>query len=430
MIKEEAITSLDSFHVIGLKYGACTNSIRDAIFLDDTETPKFINTLFKSVSCEVLTVSTCDRLEFYFFENNFENIADTIFKKLSLRSGVFVKEITTLSYRYSKDAALRHLFRVTAALDSHIIGEPQILGQIKTSHRIAREIGTISSNLNAILQHAYHTAKRIRTETQVGEGPVTLAAAAIRIARDIGGDLSQCEAAVFGIDEATLFLAEQFKIAGLRRLTLIDQGLNRVIPLPLRFGDLVGNYDERVKILIDVDIAIMSANTLGYSLTHEMMELIIKKRQYKPVFIVDVGVPSAVDPAIEQIDEVFLYNLEDLECLAMEGKKKRNTAITASEQIIDEELKCFTTNLKKTNVEPLLRELINSMNQERLKILREKPELDPSQITQLLINRLLHNPISIIQELSAKNEFDQTTELLIRKLLISRNKAEGDTSEL
>ena len=137
MIKEEAITSLDSFHVIGLKYGACTNSIRDAIFLDDTETPKFINTLFKSVSCEVLTVSTCDRLEFYFFENNFENIADTIFKKLSLSSGVFVKEITTLSYRYSKDAALRHLFRVTAALDSHIIGEPQILGQIKTSHRIA-----------------------------------------------------------------------------------------------------------------------------------------------------------------------------------------------------------------------------------------------------------------------------------------------------
>ena len=101
MIKEEAITSLDSFHVIGLKYGACTNSIRDAIFLDDTETPKFINTLFKSVSCEVLTVSTCDRLEFYFFENNFENIADTIFKKLSLSSGVFVKEITTLIFKLS-----------------------------------------------------------------------------------------------------------------------------------------------------------------------------------------------------------------------------------------------------------------------------------------------------------------------------------------
>ena len=430
MIKEEAINSLKSFHVIGLKYGVCPNSVRDAIFLDDTQTTKFLDTIFKSVPCEVLAVSTCDRLEFYFFEDTLKSIADTIFEKLALQSGILLRKIITLSYRHSKEPALRHLFRVTAALDSHIIGEPQILGQIKTSHRIAREIGTISSNLDTILQHAYHTAKRVRTETQIGEGPVTLAAAAIRIARDIDGDLSQCKVAVFGIDETTLFLAEQFKTAGLEQLTLIDQSLKGCIPLPLGFGDVVGSYDERLEILINVDIAIISANNLGYTVSHDMMELIIKKRQYKPVFIIDVGVPSAIDPAIEQIDEVFLYSLDDLECLAMEGKKRRNSAITAAEQIIEEELTCFTENINKTHVEPLLRELIKSMNEERLKILRQKPELNSSQITQLLVNRLLHNPISTIRELSAKNEFNQTTELLVRKLLISRNKAEGDAGEL
>lgn len=430
MIKEEAINSLKSFHVIGLKYGVCPNSVRDAIFLDDNQTTKFLDTIFKSVPCEVLAVSTCDRLEFYFFEDTLKSIADTIFEKLALQSGILLRKIITLSYRHSKEPALRHLFRVTAALDSHIIGEPQILGQIKTSHRIAREIGTISSNLDTILQHAYHTAKRVRTETQIGEGPVTLAAAAIRIARDIDGDLSQCKVAVFGIDEATLFLAEQFKTAGLEQLTLIDQSLKGGIPLPLGFGDVVGSYDERVKILINVDIAIISANNLGYTVSHDMMELIIKKRQYKPVFIIDVGVPSAIDPAIEQIDEVFLYSLDDLECLAMEGKKRRNSAITAAEQIIEEELTCFTENINKTHVEPLLRELIKSMNEERLKILRQKPELNSSQITQLLVNRLLHNPISTIRELSAKNEFNQTTELLVRKLLISSNKTEGDAGEL
>ena len=430
MIKEEAINSLKSFHVIGLKYGVCPNSVRDAIFLDDNQTTKFLDTIFKTVPCEVLAVSTCDRLEFYFFEDTLKSIADTIFEKLALQSGILLRKITTLSYRHSKEPALRHLFRVTAALDSHIIGEPQILGQIKTSHRIAREIGTISSNLDTILQHAYHTAKRVRTETQIGEGPVTLAAAAIRIARDIDGDLSQCKVAVFGIDEATLFLAEQFKTAGLEQLTLIDQSLKGGIPLPLGFGDVVGSYDERVKILINVDIAIISANNLGYTVSHDMMELIIKKRQYKPVFIIDVGVPSAIDPAIEQIDEVFLYSLDDLECLAMEGKKRRNSAITAAEQIIEEELTCFTENINKTHVEPLLRELIRSMNEERLKILRQKPELNSSQITQLLVNRLLHNPISTIRELSAKNEFNQTTELLVRKLLISSNKTEGDAGEL
>ena len=430
MIKEEAINSLKSFHVIGLKYGVCPNSVRDAIFLDDNQTTKFLDTIFKSVPCEVLAVSTCDRLEFYFFEDTLKSIADTIFEKLALQSGILLRKIITLSYRHSKEPALRHLFKVTAALDSHIIGEPQILGQIKTSHRIAREVGTISSNLDTILQHAYHTAKRVRTETQLGEGPVTLAAAAIRIARDIDGDLSQCKVAVFGIDEATLFLAEQFKTAGLEQLTLIDQSLKGGIPLPLGFGDVVGSYDERVKILISVDIAIISANNLGYTVSHDMMELIIKKRQYKPVFIIDVGVPSAIDPAIEQIDEVFLYSLDDLECLAMEGKKRRNSAITAAEQIIEEELTCFTENINKTHVEPLLRELIKSMNEERLKILRQKPELNSSQITQLLVNRLLHNPISTIRELSAKNEVNQTTELLVRKLLISSNKTEGDAGEL
>ena len=430
MIKEEAINSLKSFHVIGLKYGVCPNSVRDAIFLDDTQTTKFLDTIFKSVPCEVLAVSTCDRLEFYFFEDTLKSVANTIFEKLALQSGILLRKIITLSYRHSKEPALRHLFRVTAALDSHIIGEPQILGQIKTSHRIAKEIGTISSNLDTILQHSYHTAKRVRTETQIGEGPVTLAAAAIRIARDIDGDLSQCKVAVFGIDEATLFLTEQFKTAGLEQLTLIDQSLKGGIPLPLGFGDVVGSYDERVKILINVDIAIISAYNLGYTVSHDMMELIIKKRQYKPVFIIDVGVPSAIDPAIEQIDEVFLYSLDDLECLAMEGKKRRNSAITAAEQIIEEELTCFTENINKTHVEPLLRELIKSMNEERLKILRQKPELNSSQITQLLVNRLLHNPISTIRELSAKNEFNQTTELLVRKLLISRNKAEGDAGEL
>jgi glutamyl-tRNA reductase len=178
-----------------------------------------------------------------------------------------------------------------------------------------------------------------------------------------------------------------------------------------------------------VDIAIISTNSLNYAITKEMMTSVIKKRQYKPLFILDVGVPSIIDPAIEDIDEVFLYNLDDLERIALKGKNQRGSALVEAEQIIDEELERFTKRIKGKNIEPLLKEIINSMNQDRLEVLKEKPNLSSEAVSQLLVNRLLHIPITTIKELYTDEELDEKTELLIRKLLISRAKWKGDTGE-
>ena len=202
---------IDIFHVIGLKYGACSSSLREKLFIDEHEIEDFSNSLSQLVQCEVLIVSTCDRIEFYFLENNIERITQIIFRKLALDNEPIFGKILAASYKYSKHSALRHLLRVTAALDSHIIGEPQIFGQIRSNHRIGKETGTVRSKLNNFLDYAYFTAKRVRKETNIGQGPVTIAAAAIRVARDINGDLSHCKAAIFGNDEATIFLSEHFK---------------------------------------------------------------------------------------------------------------------------------------------------------------------------------------------------------------------------
>ena len=421
---------IDIFHVIGLKYGACSSSLREKLFIDEHEIEDFSNSLSQLVQCEVLIVSTCDRIEFYFLEKNIEMITQIIFRKLALDDEQVLRKILAVSYKYSKHSALKHLFRVTAALDSHIIGEPQIFGQIRSSHRIGKETGAIRSELNNFLEHAYFAAKRVRKETNIGQGPVTIAAAAIRVARDINGDLSHCKAAIFGNDEATIFLTEHFKAANLSNFIFINENADNNNQSSTHLVGTSSNYGETEKMLMLVDIAIISTNNLNFTFTKEMMTSVIKKRQYKPLFILDVGVPSAIDPALEDIDEVFLYNLDDLERMALNGKNQRGSALTEAEKIIDEELEHFSKSIKGKNIEPLLREIINSMNQERLKVLKQKPNLSSEAISQLLINRLLHIPITTIKELYIDEELDERTELLIRKLFISTAEWEGDTGEL
>ena len=421
---------IDIFHVIGLKYGACSSSLREKLFIDEHEIEDFSNSLSQLVQCEVLIVSTCDRIEFYFLEKNIEMITQIIFRKLALDDEQVFRKILAVSYKYSKHSALKHLFRVTSALDSHIIGEPQIFGQIRSSHRIGKETGTVRSKLNNFLDYAYFTAKRVRKETNIGQGPVTIAAAAIRVARDINGDLSHCKAAVFGNDEATIFLTEHFKAANLSDFIFINENRDNNYHSSTHLVGTSSSYGETEKTLILVDIAIISANNLNYIFTKEMITSVIKKRQYKPLFILDAGVPSAIDPALEDIDEVFLYNLDDLDRMALSGKNQRGSALTEAEKIIDEELEHFCKNIKRKNIEPLLREIINSMNQERLKVLKQKPNLSSEAISQLLINRLLHIPITTIKELYVDEELDERTELLIRKLFISTAEWEGDKGEL
>ena len=421
---------IDIFHVIGLKYGVCSSSLREKLFIDEHEIEDFSNSLSQLVQCEVLIVSTCDRIEFYFLENNIEMITQIIFRKLALDDEQVFRKILAVSYKYSKHSALKHLFRVTAALDSHIIGEPQVFGQIRSSHRIGKETGTVRSKLNNFLDYAYFTAKRVRKETNIGQGPVTIAAAAIRVARDINGDLSHCKAAVFGNDEATIFLTEHFKAANLSDFIFINENRDNNYHSSTHLVGTSSSYGETEKTLILVDIAIISTNNLNYIFTKETMTSVIKKRQYKPLFILDVGVPSAIDPALEDIDEVFLYNLDDLDRMALSGKNQRGSALTEAEKIIDEELEHVSKNIKGKNIEPLLREIINSMNQERLKVLKQKPNLSSEAISQLLINRLLHIPITTIKELYVDEELDERTELLIRKLFISTAEWEGDTGEL
>ena len=421
---------IDIFHVIGLKYGACSSSLREKLFIDEHEVEDFSNSLSQLVQCEVLIVTTCDRIEFYFLEKNIEMITQIIFRKLALDDEQVFRKILAVSYKYSKHSALKHLFRVTAALDSHIIGEQQIFGQIRYSHRIGKETGTVRSKLNNFLDYAYFTAKRVRKETNIGQGPVTIAAAAIRVARDINGDLSHCKAAIFGNDEATIFLTEHLKAANVSNFIFINENTDNNNQSSTHLVGTSSNYGETEKMLMSVDIAIISSNNLNYTFTKEMMTSVIKKRQYKPLFILDVGVPSAIDPALEDIDEVFLYNLDDLDRMALSGKNQRGSALTEAEKIIDEELEHFSKNIKRKNIEPLLREIINSMNQERLKVLKQKPNLSSEAISQLLINRLLHIPIATIKELYIDEELDERTELLIRKLFISTAEWEGDKGEL
>jgi glutamyl-tRNA reductase len=220
----------------------------------------------------------------------------------------------------------------------------------------------------------------------------------------------------------SIFLVEQFKTANLKQIIFIDQNPATISLKTRNRHNEIGKYDERAKSLATVDIAIIGSSNHGYSITKEMVESALKVRQYKPILIIDIGVPSAVDPAIERIDEAFIYDLDDFERVALEGKNKRSSAIVDAENIIQE--------TKNQNINSLVQDISNSMNEERLKLLKEKPLLNPSETSQLLLKRLLHKTIITLRELSLNNELDRKTEFLIRKLLISKNLYKGDSGEL
>ena len=429
MIETRTAPDLKCLHVIGVKYGLCPTSIRETVYLNDNDLPQFLNIITEQSRCEALAISTCDRVEVYFLQSQIEEVKNTILETLIAPTELPTNTLKALSYSYSNNFALKHLFRVASSLDSQIIGEPQILGQIRASHRIAEATGTSRSNLNYFLQHAYITAKRVRSETNIAEGPVTLAAAAIRVARDINGNIANCKAAIFGVDDMSIFLIEQFKIAKLEQIIFIDQNPETISLKTGNKDNEIGKYNERAKSLATVDIAIIGSSNHGYLITQEMMISAIQARQNKPILIIDIGVPSAVDPAIERIDEAFVYNLDDLERLALEGKNKRSSAIADAENIILEEFNHFAGKSKNLDINSLVQDISNSMNEERLKLLKEKPLLNPAETSQLLLNRLLHQTITTLRELNINNEFDHKTEFLIRKLLISKNLHKGGPGE-
>jgi glutamyl-tRNA reductase len=348
-----------------------------------------------------MVLSTCDRVEVLACHADREAAFRMVSDMMAERAGIAPAELAGQLYVHWDAEAVRHVFTVTASLDSQVIGEPQVLGQVKAGHRIAREAAMTGTNLEALLQAAYAAAKRVRSETAIGERPVSIAAAAVQLARDLHGDLGRCAGLLIGAGEMGELVAGELLAGGLSDLTVIHPTEARAQALARALDCHFSPYDNLVQRLAAADVVLAALGRRQYVLSADMVIAALRQRRRRPVFIVDAGIPGDVEPAVNRIDEAFLYDLGDLERVAMEGRSNREAEARAAWRIVDAEVAAFLHGRAERRAAPALTRLRAYFEAMRVEALADAGG-DAERATRLLVNRLLHGPSRTLRALGAR----------------------------
>ncbi|MBY0429903.1 MAG: glutamyl-tRNA reductase, partial [Rhodospirillales bacterium] len=381
--------------VVGLNHRSSALSLRDLMFVDDSAQPAVLHALREAGLTQAVVLSTCDRVEVLTLHPEPERAAELVLAVLAGRAGLEPRMLSEQTYLHSGSAAVRHCFAVASSLDSMMIGEPHILGQVKAVHRMAREAGLAGPEIETLLQAAYAAAKRVRSETHIAERPVSIAAAAVEFARDLHGDLDRCSGLLVGGGEMGELVAESLQAAGLKRLVVTAPRLSRAEALAKTLGCHVAEFATLPVLLAESDIVLSCIGSRHTVLTAEAITQALKKRRRKPIFLVDAAIPGDIEPAVNRVEEAFLYDLADLERIALEGRASREAAAGEAWAIVEAEVGAFLKTRAERAAVPALVALRSRFEAERERVLAESGG-DADKATRLLVQRLLHPPSEVM----------------------------------
>lgn len=286
---------------------------------------------------EGLIISTCNRTEFYLVASNataaFERIEIRLAEKIQVDSSVAAH-----FYRKEKIEAARHLCRVVSGLDSMMLGETEIFGQVKQAYRSAHESGATGSTLNKVFQRAFGVGKKVRTETSIQEGSTSVGNVAVDLAEKIFGHLKNSEVMILGAGEMSRITAQSLVSRGARSIFVANRSFDRAQELATEMGGSAVRFDDWQQVLERVDVVISSTGAPHTIVQRADVEKARRARKYRPLFFIDIAVPRDIDPAVGEIEEVYLYDIDTLEQLAEEARTRRQLQIEECERIIEHEL--------------------------------------------------------------------------------------------
>ena len=403
--------------VVGANHRSSSLALRDALFVDDAQQGDFLAGLREAGVSQALIISTCDRVEVLAYHHDVAVAEAALTGALAKKAGLAAESLTNQLYTLSERDAVRHCFAVTASLDSLVIGEPHVLGQVKTCHRLARDAGLIGPELETLLSAAYTVAKRVRSETAVAERPVSIASAAVQFARDLHGDLADCEALLVGSGDMGELVAESMLAGGLKRLMVTAPRASRAEALAEALNCHVAPFEDLPLLLVEADIVLTSLGSRQQVLGPEQVQAALRKRRRKPIFLVDGGIPGDIDPAVNRVDGAYLYDLTDLERIAMEGRATREAAAREAFAIVDAEVEGFFKGRAARVAVPAIVALRGHFEAVRESVLAEAGG-DAERATRLLVNRLLHDPSEVMKEIAGGGAADlwESAEGLLKRL--------------
>jgi glutamyl-tRNA reductase len=372
---------------------------------------------------EAAVLSTCNRTELYCVTN--AQGEKVILDWLGRFHGLRVEDLSSCAYHYLDNDAARHLMRVAVGLDSMVLGEPQILGQLKEAYHCAREARGLGGELESLFQHAFSVAKQVRTETGIGRNPVSVAYAAVSLASRIFDDFSRSRALLIGAGETIELVARHLHEAGVRRLTVANRTRERAERLAGPLGGRAVTLDEIPDALADADIVISSTAAPLPILGKGMVERALKKRRHRPIFMVDIAVPRDIEPEVGKLSDVFLYTVDDLQEVIAENRRHRQVAADQAESLIEHGLGAWLHERRIRSGGDLIRDVRArgeaqrdlSERQALARLARgEDPEAVIRRLAHQLTNRLMHRPTVALREAASAERHDlleAATELLL-----------------
>ena len=402
--------------VIGTSHRTAPPALRDSFALIEAELAAALEQLAGAGLGEAALIATCDRVELVTTAGDAARAGAALAGLLAERAGLAADRVAAALYRHEGAAALRHLFAVASALDSLVIGEPQVLGQVKAAHRLAAELGLAGGELETVFAAAYAAARRVRRETRIAERPVSIAAAALQLARDIHGDLARCcGLLLLGPGEMGEFMAEQFRRAGLRRLVVCGPPA-RAERAAQRFSCNFEPLEQLEEALTGADIVIAALGSGRALLTVPRVASALRRRPTRPIFVIDAAIPADAEPGVNDLDGAFLYDLGDLERAALAGRATREAASAEAWRILEAELAGFAERRAQRRAVPAVVALRQHVEALRRQVLDEAGG-DAEAATRLLANRLLHDPSEVLRELrGAMPREAEAMEDLLRRL--------------
>ena len=403
--------------VVGFSHRSSPAALREKLFVADGEMTGFLADLRGGGVSQAIVLSTCDRIEVQAMAEDAGAFAETFLRVLGARCGLSAGELGRHAVFLAGPDALRHVFAVAGSLESQIVGEPQVLGQVKEAHRRARDAGLIGPELDHALQAAYAAAKRVRNETAIGERPVTLASAAVQVARDVHGDLAASTTLLIGAGDMGELLLEHLRAAGVKRLLVSGPSPARATEIARLMNGHLVPFAPLVATLAEADIVVSAAGMGRFLIGKSDAEDALRRRRRRPILFFDLGVPTDIDPAIEPLDGAFRYDMDDLERVALSGRVSREEAAAEAWAIIDMELQAFARDRAGRSAGPAISALRRHFEEHRARVLMEAGG-DAARATELLINRLLHEPSEVLRQLAADGDIGarQEAERLIAEL--------------
>jgi glutamyl-tRNA reductase len=378
---------------------------------------------------EAAILSTCNRTEVYctLDDASPEIIANWLARFHQLDQGSLQPHL----YSYQEAEAVRHILRVAAGLDSMILGEPQILGQMKDAYQQSLQANSIDTLVNRLFQHTFSVAKQVRTDTAIGASPVSVAFAAVSLARQIFGKLENQTALLVGAGETIELTARHLHEQGIGKIIIANRTVSRAHELASQFNGYGIGLDEITAHLEEADIVISSTGSTEPLITRDQVRTALKKRKHRPVFMVDIAVPQDIAPNVAELDDIYLYTVDDLKQVIEENLRSREEAALQAEEIIDSQVERFMAWVQSLDAVPTVRayrEYAESLGDAEIeKAGRQLENGTPPQevietLTRNLVRKLSHNPSVNLRNAAADGE----TGLLeaVRKLfqLNTRNK--------